>query len=173
MLRSLSILVLIISMPAVAWSANAVRSAGNFGIGLGAGTFATGISMKYFLQQSLSIQGNVGWWRGTFHRFGKYRYYYGGGDNSLALSADLLFEQPSFAGNQAVKVAWEIGGGIGLGLEELGNDVGLGATFVIGIEINIDAAPVDVVLEYRPGFYVLPRFALDLINITGHIRYYF
>ncbi|OGR09669.1 MAG: hypothetical protein A2341_14840 [Deltaproteobacteria bacterium RIFOXYB12_FULL_58_9] len=152
-----------------AQAANTVRGNGNFGLGLGAGTFATGVSMKYFLDSPLSVQGNVGWWRNRYW-CGSHHCFDGGG---LALSADLLFEQPAFAGNKQVQVAWEIGGGAGMGIDDRGNDFGLGVTFVVGLQLLIDIVPVDVVLEYRPGVYLLPDAFFDFVNFTGHVRYYF
>jgi hypothetical protein len=151
-------------------TAEPVRRVGHWGLGLGAGTFATGLSTKYFFEREMSVQGNLGWWRGPYYCFrGR---CYGGGD-SLALSADLLFERPSFAGNDKVSVAWALGGGVGLGLEDEFNNFGLGVSFVIGIEVNVDVVPIDIAVEYRPGLGFLPGFDLNLINFTGHIRYYF
>jgi len=43
-----------------------------------------------------------------------------------------------------------------------------------GLQLNINAIPIDIVLEFRPGFFVVNGyFGLDLVNFTGHIRYYF
>lgn len=147
-----------------------VRQVGKLGLGLGAGTFATGLSAKYFLDRPLAVQGNVGWWRNPYYC--TRNACYGGGD-SLSLSADLLFEQAPFAGNAQVQVAWAIGGGVGFGIDDFDNQVGLGAAFVAGLEINVDVIPLDVVIEYRPGFVFLPGFAIDAVNFTGHVRYYF
>ena len=172
-MRRLTILFVIAALCAAAepaFAANQVRAPGNFGIGIGAGTFATGVSLKYFMDAKMAVQGNIGWWRGPVYRYGDWRY---GGHGSLALSADLIWHMPSFAGNQAVKVAWNLGGGVGLGVDDLDNELGLGATFVIALELDIDVAPIDVVLEYRPGIYFLPDVFFDGINFSGHIRYFF
>jgi hypothetical protein len=150
-------------------AADQVRFGNNLGVGLGGGTYATGFSLKYFLDAPLAVQGNIGWWRS--HYACVHDRCYGGGE-SLAVSADLLWEMPTFAGNQAVKVAWLLGGGAGIGIDERGRDLGLGVSFVIGIELLIDRVPLDVVLEYRPGAYFLPGVGFDPINFTGHIRYY-
>lgn len=172
MLRTIAyVIVVSVLLAEPALAANQVRANGNFGIGLGGGTFATGVSMKYFLDAPLAVQGTVGWWRGRYWCSSRNNCY-GGGD-SLAVNADLLWEMPAFAGNDAVKVAWMLGGGVGVGLDDFDNDFGLGASFVIGIELNIDPAPLDIVLEYRPGIYFLPAVDIDPVNFTGHIRYYF
>jgi len=173
-LRKISLLCILVAATLVvepAAAANKVRANGNFGIGLGGGTFATGVSMKYFLDAPLSVQGTIGWWRGRYWCSGRHCGY-GGGD-SFALSADLLWEMPRFAGNEAVEVAWMLGGGVGLGIDDFDNDFGLGAAFVIGIELNIQPVPIDIVLEYRPGIYFLPGVSFDPVNFTGHIRYFF
>ncbi len=171
MRRLLLAVSVIVALAAPASAANRVRAQGNFGIGLGGGTFATGISMKYFLEAPLAVQGTVGWWRGRYWCASRENCF-GGGD-SLAVNADLLWEMPAFAGNNAVKVVWMLGGGVGLGLDDLDNELGLGASFVIGIALNIDPAPLDIVLEYRPGIYFLPTLDIDPVNFTGHIRYFF
>jgi hypothetical protein len=155
-----------------------IKQAGNFGIGLGVGTTAAPISGKYFLDSTLSIQGNVGWWRGWWGGCGRYnrrnnRYDYCGGytRDALGLGADLLYEGGTLAGNESVTLDWEIGGGAGIGV---GNRTfGLAAAFVAGLQLNIHALPIDLVLEYRPGLYLVPYFAFSWFDFTGHVRYYF
>lgn len=161
-----------------AFAAKPIKQAGNFGIGLGVGTTATPISMKYFLDSSLSIQGNVGWWRGWgwggCGRFrGRDRDFYCGGyyRDALGLGADVLFEGGPLAGNESVTLDWEIGGGAGIGLADYG--FGLAVAFVTGLQLNIHALPIDVVLEYRPSLYLVPGLAFNFVDFTGHVRYYF
>lgn len=154
-----------------------IKQAGNFGIGLGAGTTAVPISMKYFLDSSFSIQGNVGWWwRGGFggcHYYDRYRRYRGGcygGPDALGLGADFLFEGGPLVGNQNVTLDWEVGGGAGIGLADYA--FGLAGAFVAGLQLNIHAIPIDLVLEYRLIVGFVPYY-FDPIEFTGHIRYYF
>ena len=173
-MRKSIVLAAFLSVALFASSASAqmqIKQGGNFGIGVGAGTFATGLSMKYFLSNATSVQGNIGWWRGGYfcnnsrRSCGFYR-------DALALSADFLLERGPLVGDGDVTLDWEIGAGAGLGFDDDG-DVGIGVAGVAGLQVNIHAIPIDIVLEYRPGFYLIPGFGLDLVNFTGHIRYYF
>jgi len=153
-----------------AQAAGGVRQVGNVGIGLGAGTLATGFSVKYHMDPKMSRQGNVGLWRSGWY-CNRFRCW--GGGQSLAASGDLIFEMPVLTGNKDVTLAWEVGGGVGLGLSEYGNHVGFAINGVVGLQVNIDVVPLDVVLEYRPGIYLAPGFGFDLVNGGAHIRYYF
>lgn len=181
--HTLSTLVVLCALAAFgtqpASAAQPIKQAGNFGLGLGVGTTAAPVSMKYFLSSDLSIQANAGWWRGWWGGYGcrnvddRYRDYHCGGyyRNALGLGADLLFEGGRLAGNDDFSLSWEIGGGVGLGLGNVG--FGLAAAFVTGLQANIDMIPLDVVIEYRPAIFLVPGFALNLIDFTGHVRYYF
>lgn len=153
-----------------------IKQAGNFGVGLGVGTTAAPISLKYFLDSSLSLQGNVGWWRGWgwgCNRRSRDRYYCGGGyyNDALGIGADILYEGGPLAGNESVTLDWEVGGGVGIGLGD--RTFGLAAAFVAGLQLNIHAIPIDLVVEYRPSIYFVPGFDINWIDFTGHIRYYF
>lgn len=155
-----------------------IKQGGNFGIGLGVGTTAAPISLKYFLDSTLSIQGNVGWWKGwgwggCGRGRDRYRDYYCGGyyRDAFGVGADLLFEGGPLAGNESVTLDWEVGGGAGIGIADYG--FGLGVAFVAGLQLNIHALPIDLVLEYRPALYFIPGFAFNPVDFTGHIRYYF
>ncbi|MEZ4459594.1 MAG: hypothetical protein R3E66_07650 [bacterium] len=148
-----------------------IRSAGNVGVGLGAGTLASGLSLKYFADSNFAIQGNVGWWRSRWWGCDNRRCY-GGGD-ALAVSADAIFEQPVFAGNGSVDLAWNFGLGGGLGLSDYNNNIGAAAAGILGLEVLINVIPIDIVLEFRPNILVVPDVAFDLVDFTGHIRFYF
>jgi hypothetical protein len=135
-------------------------SSGDFGLGLGGGMISTGISGKVY-QGPVAFQGVVGWW-------GLGRE----GADALGLNLDLLKEQPSFAGGGPLKLGWNYGLGGGAVIVD-GGGLGLGASGVAGLEFLIQPIPLDVVLEYRPGLWIVPDVDLDLINFSGHIRYYF
>lgn len=153
-----------------------IKQAGNFGLGLGIGTLASGLSGKYFLESNLSIQGNVGLHYygpyGRCYRRGPRRYCDRWGD-ALGLSADLLSERGPLAGNDQVSLDWQIGGGLGLGIWERAPVLDVAAAFVLGLQVNVHALPIDVVLEYRPKLIILSDVDLDLIDFTAQIRYYF
>jgi hypothetical protein len=151
-----------------------IRNGGNIGLGIGQGTLANGLSLKYFADSSFAIQGNLGYWRswGGFRDCrNDYCRYYGG--NSFALSVDALFEQETLAGNQNVELAWNFGVGGGLGVSEYNDTVGAAVAGILGLEVLINAIPIDIVLEWRPSALIAPGFYLDLVHFTGHIRFYF
>ena len=153
-----------------------IRQAGRFGIGLGAGTFATLLSMKYFMSDSLSIQGNVGplrygWRSGCYYERRGYNYCRGFGE-AIALSADLLSERPELAGNGDLSLAWHIGGGVGAAIWNRAPNLDLAAAFVVGLQLAISVIPIDIAIEYRPKIYLLDAY-FDPVDFTGHIRYYF
>lgn len=152
-------------------SAKPVRTAGNFGLGLGSGTMANGLSAKYFAATSHALQFNLGVFGGggidnRWHRFG-----------GLGLSADYLFEMPTLVkAGRAFELAWNIGAGVGVGLDDHdgGDDVvAFAASFVLGLEFNLIPVPIDIVLEYRPGLLIVPDVDFDAVDFTAHIRFYF
>lgn len=172
------LLILILIVPASALAANGwsggmqIRSPGNVGVGLGGGTFATGLSLKYFAASDFAIQGNVGWWRS---RWGgcDHNDHYCGGNDSLAVSADAIFEQPVFAGNGSVDLAWNFGLGGALGLSDYDDTIGAAVAGVLGLEVLINVIPIDIVLELRPNILIVPDVDFNLVDFTGHIRFYF
>jgi hypothetical protein len=135
-------------------------SGGNFGLGIGGGMISTGISGKYY-QGPVAFQGVVGWW-------GLGRE----GTDALGLNLDFLKEQPSFAGGGPLQLGWNYGLGGGAVIVD-GGGLGLGASGIAGLEFLIQPVPLDIVLEYRPGLWIVPDVNLDLVNFSGHIRYYF
>lgn len=162
MLRSF-VLLCALALPTAASAAS--PSGGNFGLGLGGGLGVSGLSGKYYLGDSAAIQGVVGWW-GAGQTYG-----------GLGVGADYLFERPEFAGGDPVTLGWNFGfgasavawdgGGVGDGA------LWLGASGVLGLEFLFQPVPIDLVLEYRPGVSLIPGFGVDLINGSGHIRWYF
>jgi hypothetical protein len=154
-----------------------VRSAGNIGVGIGSGTYVGGFSLKYFSSESLAFQGNIGVWNNWLGYRGYYRdplyddYCYRGRCQVFGLAVDALLEQPTILDSGEISLAWNVGGGLGLGVAP--RTVGFGANFVLGLEFNIDALPLDVTLEYRPGLLISPFFSFDFINFGAHIRFFF
>ncbi len=170
--RIFLVLLLLIPVSALAKGGKQVRSPGNVGVGLGAGTFASGLSLKYFPDSAIAFQGNIGAWRGYWLGSKRdYRDY--GGRGSLALSADVLFEQPTFAGNGDIDLAWNFGLGGGLGLSDYRDTIGFAAAGILGLEILINVIPIDLVLEFRPTVLIVPDVYFDFVDFTGHIRFYF
>ena len=143
------------------------RRAGGFGLGLGSGTIANGLSMKYFMGGS-ALQGVVGVWGGGGV---DQRFRHTGG---LAVSADYLFEMPTLARSPYFTLDWSFGLGAGFGVETFSNgSPGLAGSGVAGLEFNFTRIPLDVVIEYRPTLGILPDVHLHLIDFTAHVRFYF
>ena len=154
-----------------------IKQAGNFGVGLGVGTTAFPISVKYFLDPTLSLQGNIGAFRGPYYGCGRWRrdryrgYSCGYVGDALGIGGDVLYEGGPLAGNEDVNLSWEVGGGAGIGVGDPGFAMAL--AFVAGLQLNIEAIPIDLVLEYRLPLYFVPFFDIIEIDFTGHVRYYF
>lgn len=149
--------------------AQASRDPGSLGVGVGAGTVVAGLSLKKPLGGSTAVQGVVG----TFRGYGRHYGFY---SDAFGLSADFLVEQPALVTGRVLSLGWNYGAGAGIGLGN-GTTI-LGVTGVLGLEFNFVPAPIDFVLEYRPGLYIGAGYGdsdvgLSLIDFTGHIRVWF
>jgi len=175
-LRTLVCAITLLITTNAAW-AEPIRTPGRFGLGIGAGTIANGLSAKYFVDRQNALQFNLGTFGGRgmdnrWHRFGGFGF-----------SADYLFEMPAIAkAGQAFELAWNIGAGLGVGFDDDDYDhkdkhyhdyFALAASFVLGLEFNFIPIPLDIVLEFRPGLLIVPYVDLDPVDFTGHIRIYF
>lgn len=164
---TLTSLVLAAVFAGTARADDGARRAGGFGIGLGSGTLANGISLKAYGGRS-ALQGVVGVWGGggIGHRFG-----HAGG---VAVNADYLFEMPSLATSPYFTLDWSFGLGAGFGVQTFSNgSPGLAGSGVAGLEFNFTRIPLDVVVEYRPTLAILPDVHLHLVDFTAHVRFYF
>jgi hypothetical protein len=136
--------------------AQAQRNPGSFGIGLGSATLASGLSLKQFAGPT-AFQFTVGCWRSSC-------------SNALAASLDFLVNMPAFSTSEFLSVAWNFGGGGALGIGD--SSLGAAAAFVVGLEFNFQALPIDLVLEWRPGIRVVPDVGIGLLNTGAHLRLY-
>ena len=143
---------------------SSLRRAGSFGLGLGGGTSTGGLSAKYFVRETLAVQGVVGAGYGA-------RSDADGWSAGLGLGADLLFEGLSFAELDGVELGWSVGPGVGLWAYD--DQVALAAAGVVGLEACLLTFPLDVVVEYRPRMLLVPDVGFDWFSLSGHIRYYF
>lgn len=157
------------------WSGSAsagspVRSGGNFGLGVGGGTWTNGLSLKYFMSSGSAVQAVVGGY-GYGHKCNNGYYdYYCEGYGGIGISGDYLWEMPALTNNEAFELAWNAGLGPSV---VLGNGYfGLGVHGTIGLEFNFNPVPIDLVLEYKPGIYIIPGVGADLWTFTGQIRIY-
>jgi hypothetical protein len=145
--------------------AQADRPPGDFGIGLGAATVPSGISFKTYTGKTVALQGVVGSWRGHGEDWRV-------GVDSFGVGLDLLYEMPSLAELQLLELGWNYGVGAGAGVDDDGEAV-LGGTGVLGLEFNFNPAPIDFVIEYRPGLYIDDGLQFEFADATGHLRWWF
>jgi hypothetical protein len=137
-----------------------------FGVGIGSGTIANGLSVKMMAGPG-AFQWVAGFWGGG-----------GAGDrfrriDGVAGSLDYLFEMPSLARSQYFTVDWAFGFGGGVGVPTFNGQVGAAASGIAGIEFNFTAVPLDLTIEYRPTVAIIPDPGLHLIDFTAHLRLWF
>jgi len=141
-----------------------------FGLGIGMGTGASGLSGKFMMGPG-AIQAVVGFWGGR-----------DGGDHSgpgrprldgVALSVDYLFEMPTLAKSQYFNLDWCFGLGGGVGVSTGGGAPGVAVAGIAGLEFNFTRVPLDVAIEYRPSVGILPGPYIALIGFTAHVRLWF
>jgi hypothetical protein len=164
-MRSLCVAVLL-AAAAPALAGDSPRQSGKLGLGVGAGTLNSGLSAKYFVSPEFAFQGVVGVWglgRGT--------------GSAIGLSAEFLVEMPTLHEQEELEIAWNIGAGPFIAVQDSSfgpSDVlWLGASGVLGVELNFKVVPIDFVLEYRPSILVVPDFYISLVDFGGHVRFYF
>lgn len=144
----------------VAEAGTPIRSTGNFGLGIGGGTITSGLSGKYFLSDAYAVQGVVGWWGAGY------------GQGGIGVSADFLVEQPSLHHDEVVEIAWNWGGGGTIASSNFGGLI-LGANATVGLEFNFEPAPIDLVVEWRPGIFAgSGGLGIALISLGAHVRVY-
>lgn len=147
-------LMFLMAAPAMAQEGSKSRPDG-FGIGLGQGTLASGLSAKMH-RGPVAFQGVAGCWSSlSCHTFG--------------VSVDVLFNMPIFVDADVLQMGWNIGGG---GALAIGNTFAVGGQFVAGLEFIFPSIPIDLVLEWRPRVYVTDRLHLGFLGAGGHLRIY-
>ncbi|MFC1669408.1 hypothetical protein ACFL20_03395 [Spirochaetota bacterium] len=110
---------------------------GNFGIGISLGD-PTGLSMKYYLNPKMALQGHVAW-QPLHHKSG-------------GLSVDFLWHPATILSQPEINLVPYLGGGTGFGLWEGKKDgdktqFGLMLRMVLGFAIHWKKFPIDTVLE--------------------------
>jgi hypothetical protein len=138
-----------------------------FGIGIGSGTGATGLSGK-FMAGPGAFQGVIGVWGGHDSGPGHYAHIDG-----VALSLDYLFEMPTLTSSPYFNLDWSFGLGGGVGVGTGGGTPGVAAAGIAGLEFNFTRVPLDVVIEYRPVVVILSDPGIGLIGFSAHVRLWF
>lgn len=159
MSRSLLAAASLLLFSSAASAGTPIRSGGNFGFGIGGGYWYNGLSLKYFMGDNTALQGVIG-------GYGLGHDGYGG----LGITGDFLWEMPALTDNEAFELGWNAGLGPSVGLGN--NYFGLGVHGTLGLEFNFNPIPIDLVLEYKPGLYVVPGVGADFWNFAGHLRIY-
>lgn len=160
-------LIWMLLFPATAVAGSPIQQGSNFGIGVGGGTNTSGLSAKYFIGSDFSLQAIVGPWNpldldlldgGNHTTNGQFGFEF----------ATLLESQP-FVNGSAVDLAFNYGLGVSV-VPSGGPELSL--IPIGGFEINVEAVPIDLVLEYRPPIWVYPDFKYDFVGFGAHLRVY-
>ena len=144
----------IIALAPLGNEAQASRYPGNFGIGVGSTTIASGLSLKQFAGPT-AFQLTAGCW---------------GSCDGVAASLDFLANMPALASGNVLSLAWNFGAGAALGVGD--GELGAAGAFVLGLEVIFAPLPIDLVLEWRPALHILSDVDLDILSFGGHLRFY-
>ena len=138
---------------------------GELGVGLGAGTLATGVTAKYFFNSRNALQALVGVYGSLL--FGG-RGYSGG--------VDYIREMPTLLRGNAATVNWNFGAGAGvISYSHQRQDATLfSLSGVLGLGVQFRGAPLEVVAEWRPSVtFGQYQAGAKLSESGGALRWYF
>jgi hypothetical protein len=135
-----------------------IHASRKFGLGLG-----TGISAKYFLNNTLAVQGFAG-------------FYFGLSTN---LGVDVMYQGKQLWTNGDLSLNWEAGGGAGVWLWNAGlyGAASVSICGVAGLSLQYRPIPLELTADIRPTFVFGNfggfGFAPFRMDFGGAIRYYF
>ena len=141
----------------VSLDAAARSDAGRFGIGVIVGE-PTGASLKYWLNDTLAVDGAAGW---SFHDH-----------TDFYLHSDLLWHKLDLLPTSSGRLDGYIGAGGLVRFRDDHYDNQFGLRVPVGVSYKFDTAPVDVFAEIAPALDVAPDVRGDLTGAIG-IRYWF
>ena len=160
----------LVSVIGIAWLLLATREAHAFGyarqgvgLGIGSGTIANGLSVKWMTGPG-AIQGVVGFWGGGGV---KDRFSNVGG---VAGSVDYLFEMPTLTSTPYFTIDWSFGLGAGIGVPTTNGKLGAAVSAIAGLEFNFTRVPLDFVVELRPSVAIIPDAGLPRVSYPAHLR---
>jgi hypothetical protein len=131
--------------------------AGKFGLGIMLGE-PTGLSGKYWLNDTLAVDGAAGW---SFY------------DNSeFYLHSDLLVHKFDLLPVQKGKLPFYVGAGAFVRFRDEHHDNEAGIRVPVGLDYLFEGAPVDIFVEFAPGIDLTPATRADFSGGIG-IRYWF
>ncbi|RAL22301.1 hypothetical protein DL240_10640 [Lujinxingia litoralis] len=155
LISALILALVLLASPAMAQEGGG-RVPGKFGIGIGDGSVASGISLKAFTGAT-AVQGVIGCW--------------GYNCDGLGVSVDLLFNQAPLVQAGPLVLAWNVGFG-GSAAAWRNRHTYVAAQGVLGLEFIFPDVPLDLVLELRPEISIVPGVDFDLDG-GAHVRFYF
>lgn len=130
---------------------------GKFGAGIILGE-PTGLSVKYWLNQRLAIDGAAGW---SIHD-----------DSEFYLHSDLLVHKFDLIPVPEGKLPVYLGGGAFVRFREGHHDDELGVRVPVGVSYMFENLPLDIFAEIAPGIELAPSTRIDVSGGIG-IRYWF
>lgn len=146
-----------LTLLATATPAHAGRAVG---VGLGTSTLGSGVSVKWKAKSGSGMQLVAGP-AGDDLRFV--------GD-TIAVNLDGLRNMGRIGTLGPIGVDWSIGGGGGVAV---GGGLTAAAAGVVGLNLALQNIPLEFSLEYRPVAVVVPVVAFDVVNASGHLRWWF
>lgn len=153
--------------------ADTIGSEDNIGIGLGTGTFTSGLTGKFYLDKKSAIQLHVG-------NFGTWGNYYCGFACGFGLSADYIYEFQDLVNESAGRLFLGAGGGAYFASYDAygrygryAGSFGLHGVFELGWHFS--EFPLEIVIDIRPVFDFTPGFIDNFFGLTGgaSIRFFF
>jgi hypothetical protein len=125
------------------------------GLGLGGGTFSSGVTVKHYLREGLAVQGVAGFGYGA------------------TLGADVVKEFAPLVDVPEGQLVWGLGGGAAI--VSYGHAGLLGIAGVAELAWHFEDVPVEIVLDWRPVFVSGDASISGIGGIggAGAVRYYF
>ena len=146
------------------------RQAGHVGIGIGGGTWVSGLSAKFMLADQHALQLVVGY---AGRPWGYWRDWSRPG---FGAELDYLYHFPEFFQSEVVNLGWNIGVGGTVGIVPR-SGIGIGVNGIVGFEILFQPVPMDLVIEYHPGIMILAGGQAGiypaLLDFSAHLRWWF
>lgn len=135
----------------------ATSYAGRFGAGIILGE-PTGASVKYWLNDTLAIDGAAGW---SLHD-----------DTDFYVHSDLLWHNFDLIPVSKGRLPFYIGGGGFIRFRDDRHDNEVGIRVPVGVSYMFDTAPIDIFLEIGPALDVAPDLRGEITGGIG-VRYWF
>lgn len=133
---------------------------GKLGLGVGGSNLVSGLTAKYYLDNRVAIQLNLGAWA----RYG------------TMLGLDGIYEMPQLFRQDALSINWHVGVGAAVGNYSYydSNNLVVGASGIAGLGFQLTAIPIELVLDIRPTFLTGSGWNNPLyIGSGGALRFFF